>query len=90
MRIVVIDPRRTATCDIADLHLPVKPGEDVRLFNGLLADLASHGAGFDDYIRPTHTRGFDARRGACAPWRKDNAPSHWLANDRTGFRWIWS
>ena len=36
MKIVVIDPRRTATCDIADLHLAIKPGSDAWLFNGLL------------------------------------------------------
>jgi assimilatory nitrate reductase catalytic subunit len=42
MRVVVIDPRRTATCDLADLHLPLKPGSDVWLFNGLLAWLATH------------------------------------------------
>jgi assimilatory nitrate reductase catalytic subunit len=40
MKVVVIDPRRTASCDIADLHLPLKPGTDVWLFNGLLAYLA--------------------------------------------------
>ncbi len=39
IRIVVIDPRRTATCDIADLHLPLKPGTDAVLFNGLLTYL---------------------------------------------------
>jgi len=39
MKIVVVDPRRTATCELADLHLPVKPGTDVWLFNGLLAYL---------------------------------------------------
>jgi assimilatory nitrate reductase catalytic subunit len=33
-KIVVIDPRRTATCDIADLHLPLAPGSDVALFMG--------------------------------------------------------
>ena len=37
MRIVVIDPRRTATCDIADLHLPLLPGSDAVLFNWLLS-----------------------------------------------------
>ena len=37
MRIVVIDPRRTATCEGADLHLPLAPGSDVALFTGLLA-----------------------------------------------------
>ncbi|WP_316014607.1 molybdopterin-dependent oxidoreductase [Roseobacter sp. HKCCA0434] len=42
-RIVVIDPRRTATCDAADLHLPLKPGTDVALFNHLLAQLDARG-----------------------------------------------
>ena len=36
-KLVVIDPRRTETCEGADLHLPVKPGTDVALMNGLLA-----------------------------------------------------
>ena len=36
MRIVVIDPRRTATCDGADLHLAIRSGSDGVLFNGLL------------------------------------------------------
>lgn len=36
VKVVVIDPRRTQTCDIADLHLPVNLGTDVWLFNGLL------------------------------------------------------
>ena len=43
LRVVVIDPRRTPTCDIADLHLPLVPGSDVALFNGLLAALADRG-----------------------------------------------
>jgi len=40
MRLVVIDPRRTATCEGADLHLALRPGSDVALFSGLLAHLA--------------------------------------------------
>ena len=44
-RIVVIDPRRSATCDSADLFLPIKPGTDVLLFNGLLDFLRR-----EDYI----------------------------------------
>ena len=35
-RAVVIDPRRTASCDMADLHLALKPGTDAILWNGLL------------------------------------------------------
>jgi len=37
LKIVVIDPRRTETCAEADLHLALRPGSDVALFNGLLA-----------------------------------------------------
>ncbi|MCW8868661.1 MAG: molybdopterin-dependent oxidoreductase, partial [Marinobacter sp.] len=39
-RVVVIDPRKTATSDLADLHLAIRPGTDTVLFNGLLVWLA--------------------------------------------------
>lgn len=55
-KLVVIDPRRTATCELADLHLPVKPGTDVWLFNGLLQYLSRHGAADDAFVA-THTDG---------------------------------
>jgi assimilatory nitrate reductase catalytic subunit len=59
LRVVVIDPRRTPTCDIADLHLPLAPGSDVALFNGLLAALAERGAVDAAYVA-AHVEGFDA------------------------------
>ncbi|GJJ02877.1 nitrate reductase [Duganella rhizosphaerae] len=59
MKIVVIDPRRTATCELADLHLPVKAGTDVWLFNGLLSYLARIGA-VDPAFVGHHTNGLDA------------------------------
>ena len=40
-KVIVLDPRRTATAEAADLHLPLAPGSDVALFNGLLAYLAA-------------------------------------------------
>jgi assimilatory nitrate reductase catalytic subunit len=43
LKVVVVDPRRTATCDVADLHLPLRSGTDVWLFNGLLSFLNRHG-----------------------------------------------
>ncbi len=44
MKVVVIDPRRTATCDLADLHLPLAPGADAAVFNALLAEIDRRGA----------------------------------------------
>jgi assimilatory nitrate reductase catalytic subunit len=59
MQIVVLDPRRTATCELADLHLALKPGSDVALFNGLLAHLARSDA-FDANYVAAHTTGLEA------------------------------
>jgi assimilatory nitrate reductase catalytic subunit len=42
LRVVAIDPRRTATAESSDLHLAVRPGTDVILFNGLLHYLRKH------------------------------------------------
>ena len=55
-KIVVIDPRRTATAEFADLHLAIKPGSDVALFNGLLAYLHNCGK-IDTQFVSGHTTG---------------------------------
>ncbi|MBU0499903.1 MAG: molybdopterin-dependent oxidoreductase [Gammaproteobacteria bacterium] len=57
MRVVVVDPRRTATCDIADLHLPLRPGTDIALFNGLFSWLVRQGLADVAFIEG-HTRFF--------------------------------
>ncbi len=66
-RIVVIDPRRTATCDIADLHLQIAPGSDGFLFAGLLHYLNSHELLEADYIRE-HTAGIGDALGSVAAY----------------------
>ncbi len=38
-RLVVIDPRRTELAALADVHLPVRPGQNVPLFNAIAATL---------------------------------------------------
>lgn len=58
MKIVVIDPRATDTCEIADLHLAIKPGGDVALFNGLLSHLATCQKVDEHYVKD-HTEGFN-------------------------------
>jgi len=41
--VVVIDPRKTSTCDISCMHLAISPGTDSLLFNGLLIYLNDKG-----------------------------------------------
>src|SRR5581483_2672092 len=60
-KIVVIDPRRTATAEDADLFLSIAPGMDTALFSGLLVHLARSGALDHTYIKE-HTSGFEAAR----------------------------
>ncbi len=55
LKIVVVDPRRTATCESADMHLPIKAGTDVWLFNGLLSFLNRHGV-VDTAFMTEHTK----------------------------------
>jgi assimilatory nitrate reductase catalytic subunit len=59
MKLVVIDPRRTESADQSDLYLPIAPGGDAFLFNGLLAYLADT-AHIDKGYIAAHTSGFEA------------------------------
>jgi assimilatory nitrate reductase catalytic subunit len=67
MQVVTIDPRRTATSELADMHLAIKPGTDVVLFNGLLAYLANHDGVNTDYIT-ANTQGFGQVINSCKIW----------------------
>jgi assimilatory nitrate reductase catalytic subunit len=57
-RHVVIDPRRTDTAEGCDLFLPLAPQSDVRLWNGLLADLDRRGV-VDRAFTAAHVSGFE-------------------------------
>ncbi|TAL94763.1 MAG: nitrate reductase [Paraburkholderia sp.] len=59
IRWIVVDPRRTDTAAMADLHLPIQPGSDVALFNGMLHHLIWEGLVDRDFIEQ-HTADFDA------------------------------
>ncbi|TWI53035.1 assimilatory nitrate reductase catalytic subunit [Pseudomonas duriflava] len=59
MKIIVVDPRRTDTTALADLHLAIHPGTDVALFHGVLHILLREGWINHSYIN-THTEGFTA------------------------------
>jgi len=69
---VVIDPRRTDTAEGADLHLPLALQMDVRLWNGLLADLIRRGA-IDRAWIDAHVNGFAAVEAALS--EADQSPA---------------
>ncbi|MDE3177254.1 MAG: molybdopterin-dependent oxidoreductase, partial [Pseudomonadota bacterium] len=73
------DPRRTATCNDSDLHLPLRLGSDVALFNGLFAHLAESEA-LDRRFIAEHTLGFDAAVAAA----RASAPSIPAVAELTG------
>jgi assimilatory nitrate reductase catalytic subunit len=58
-KIVVVDPRITPIARTCDLFLPIKPGRDIALFNGILHLLIENDWLDHDYISK-HTVGFDA------------------------------
>jgi sulfite reductase (NADPH) flavoprotein alpha-component len=56
-KLIVVDPRRTATAERADLFLQIKPGTDLALLNGLLHLLVENGDIDADFIAE-HTDGW--------------------------------
>jgi assimilatory nitrate reductase catalytic subunit len=67
MKVVLVDPRRTASAEIAELHLPIAPDGDTALFVGLLAHLDETGKTDPGYIAE-HTSGFDAVQSVASGW----------------------
>ena len=57
--LIVLDPKRTETADLADIHLPVKVGRDAWLLAGLVATIVQEGLQDDAWI-DQHTTGFAA------------------------------
>jgi assimilatory nitrate reductase catalytic subunit len=67
MQIVVIDPRRTLTTEIAELHLPIQSDGDAALFVGLLRELHAAGEVDTDYVA-THVEGLDEALTIAEDW----------------------
>ncbi|AXR08514.1 nitrate reductase [Salinimonas sediminis] len=71
MKVVVIDPRATETADLATLHLPLKPGTDAYLFNGLLHYLFTNDL-LDERFISEHTNGFNEALASARDWNPDS------------------
>ena len=85
-KLVVIDPRRTASCEGAEMHLALRPGSDVALFNGLMAAIADAEAMDGQYLQ--HTEGYEA---ALAAARREDAAgvTGLAAEDLAAFYKLW-
>ena len=71
LKVIFCDPRRTDTAEIADLYLPIQPGTDVMLFNGMLHLMLWEGWTDAAWIA-AHTSGFEALKAMvrdCTPER---------------------
>jgi len=55
--VIVVDPRRTATARVADMHLPIRPGGDIAFLNALGRLLLDSGSVDRSFI-DAHTKGF--------------------------------
>jgi len=64
--LVVIDPRRSETAKIADIHLPIRPGTDALLLRAMLSIILQEGWENREYIE-THVSGYDR----ILPWLAD-------------------
>jgi assimilatory nitrate reductase catalytic subunit len=71
LKIIFADPRKTDTAEIADLYLPLLPGTDVALFNGMLHIMLWEGWVDNAYIA-AHTDGFDNLKSLV----RDYTPDH--------------
>ncbi len=70
--VIVADPRWTETADIADLHLPLRPGTDVALLNAMLHVLWREGSLAPEFIE-RHTSGWAALEATIARYAPERA-----------------
>ncbi|MDG3087501.1 molybdopterin-dependent oxidoreductase [Vibrio hannami] len=67
LKVVVVDPRKTATTELGDLVLNLRPGSDAGLYNGLLNYIAEQGYCDKDFIE-LHTSGFERALQEASEW----------------------
>jgi ferredoxin-nitrate reductase len=58
VKIIVVDPRKTQTCSLADLHLQINPGTDIFLYHSIARILIEGGDIDLNFIR-NHTEDFE-------------------------------
>jgi ferredoxin-nitrate reductase len=100
VKLIVVDPRRTQTAEVADLHLAIQPGTDIDLLNGiahllLLWDkcdrqfIENHTTGFAEFAEITqlYTPEFVARRCGISIEDLELAAKYWAESQRVLSIW---
>ncbi|RMH74448.1 MAG: nitrate reductase [Cyanobacteria bacterium J007] len=100
VKLIVVDPRRTSTAEVADLHLAIKPGTDIDLLNGIAHLLLKAGdlntlfidectSGFAQYAQILEHYPPDAVADRCGISIEDleTAARYWGESDRVLSLW---
>lgn len=72
VRVIVVDPRRTETADLADLHLAIQPGTDLALLNAMLGVMIRERL-IDEQFIADHTNHWEAARETALRWDPERA-----------------
>lgn len=72
VKVIVVDPRRTETADLADLHLQIRPGSDIALLNTMLAVMIRERM-IDEGFIAAHTEGWEQVRSEALGWTPERA-----------------
>lgn len=75
MKMIVVDPRRTQTCQMADLHLQIRPGTDTIVYQAIGRALIENGD-IDLHFIQHHTDGFETYRDEVMQTTLEEAAAH--------------
>ena len=100
VKLIVVDPRRTQTAEVADLHLAIQPATDIDLLNGIAhlllkwnkcdrAFIENHTTGFAEFqeIIQLYTPEFVARRCGISIEDLELAAKYWAQSQRVLSIW---
>ena len=100
VKLIVVDPRRTQTAEVADLHLAIQPATDIDLLNGIAhlllkwnkcdrAFIENHTTGFGEFqeITELYTPEFVSRRCGISIEDLELAAKYWAESQRVLSIW---
>ncbi|MDN5204336.1 molybdopterin-dependent oxidoreductase [Fulvivirgaceae bacterium BMA10] len=74
IKVIIVDPRKTQSCALADLHLQIRPGTDIVLYQAIARILIENGAIDQEFIA-RHTEGYASFRASVMQTSLEEAAS---------------